>query len=340
MNRFNRLLFSVCLVCLVGLPSRADDAVGSTSIARWNEDRAAAFQMMFDDSCPSHWQVAIPEMVRRGLMGTFYLNCGKAEYTKFRGGWETNYWKQGMVYANHTMTHKGVKNMDEAEREIGDCARIIRDINPSSAGKLQSYGQPGVGPGQWEISKEQLDGLLKRHNLITRGEIAGHMAVYHLKTTAELLAMADRAISNRSAEFIVFHGIERITPDWGYQDFWALKQDIFFPFLDGIKARQDRGDLWVTDHISAHQYATERDAATVRTLEATARGIRIELTSTADPKLYDLPLTLITRVPASWKRCRIMQGKNTATATATNSLLRYAATPNAGPIVISSESSI
>lgn len=334
MNRFGLLVLSVLSVCsVVWTPARADD-VGATRVARWKDDRTAAFQMMFDDSCPSHWQIAIPEMVKRGLAGTFYLNCGKAEFTKFRAGWETNYWKQGMVYANHTMTHKGVKNMDEAEREIGECSKIIREIIPGSAGKLQSYGQPGVAPGNWEITKEQLADLLKRNNLITRGEIAGHMAVYHLKTTAELLAMADRAISNKSAEFIVFHGIERITPDWGYQDFWALKQDIFFPFLDGIQARQDRLDLWVTDHISAHQYATERDAATVRVLEATPRGIRVELTSKADAKLYDLPLTLISKVPASWTRCDVAQGTGTRTVTAEQGSIRYDAVPNGPPLVI------
>ena len=323
-------------VCSVGVLSViADDSPGATSVARWKDDRTAAFMLMFDDSCPSHWQVAIPELAKRDMIATFYLNPGKAEFTKFRGGWETNYWKQGMVYADHTMTHKGVHNMDEAEHEIGDCAAIIRKIIPNSDAKLLSYGQPGVGPNDWKITKDELAGLLKKHNLITRGEISGHMAVYHLKTAADMLALADKAIANKTAEFIVIHGVERIVPDWHYQDFWALKQNIFFPLLDGLKERRDRGALWITDHISAHQYQTERDGADVRVIAADDRGIKLELKSKADPQLYDLPLTLITKVPTGWKQCEVTQGTNKTTVAVAAGSIHFDAIPNRDPIVIS-----
>lgn len=312
-------------------------AVGATRIARWQGDRTAAFELMFDDSCPSHWQIAIPELVKRGLIGTFYLNPGKAEYTKFRGGWETNYWKLGMVYADHTMTHRGVHSLAEAEKEIGDCADIIRKIVPPGAAKLLAYGQPGVGPNDWTITRTELAGLLQAHHLISRPDLGGHMAVYHLKTTAALLALADKAITNKSVEFIVFHGIERIVPDWKYQDFWALKQAVFFPFLDGIQARRDQGDLWVTDPISAHRYEKERDSATVRVLESGAQRIRLECACAADPQFYDLPLTLVTRVPPDWKRGVVTQGTNTATVAVENGALRFEAVPGADPIRIESK---
>ncbi|WP_157447435.1 hypothetical protein [Chthoniobacter flavus] len=60
-----------------------------------------------------------------------------------------------------------------------------------------------------------------------RGDFKGHGAVYHLKTTAEMIALADKAIATGGLEYLVIHGVERITPNWGYQDMWALKQDIF-----------------------------------------------------------------------------------------------------------------
>lgn len=330
----NSLRVALLAVLGVACATRAagNPAGGETRIARWKDDRTAAFLLLFDDGCPSHWQVAIPEMAKRGLIGTFYLNPGKAEFTKFRGGWETNYWKLGMAYGVHTMTHKGVHSMEEAEHEIGDCAAIIRSIVPGNDGKLVSYGQPGVGEGHWQITSAQLDALLAKHRLITRGEIAGHMAVYHLKTTAELLAMADKAIANKSVEFIVFHGIERIEPNWSYQDFWAIKQSIFLPFLDGVKERAGRGDLWVTDHISAHQYAVERDAATVRVLEAGDRRISVELSTQADPQRYDHPLTLVTRVPPAWRRVAVTQGGRTVTVTAVDSAVRYEARPGTAPV--------
>ncbi|OGV73591.1 MAG: hypothetical protein A3K19_13690 [Lentisphaerae bacterium RIFOXYB12_FULL_65_16] len=99
-------------------------------------------------------------------------------------------------------------------------------------------------------------------------------------------------------------------------------------------SKQDQ--VWVTDHISSHKYATERDGAEVKTSEATARQVKVSLTCKADPKLYDAPLTLITRVPADWQQCRITQGTQTATAIATvsNGVVLYAAMPTGEPITL------
>jgi len=94
------------------------------------------------------------------MIATFYINPAKGEYRKFAKDWEENLWKQGMVYGNHTMTHKGVKDLENAEYEIGECARVIRQIVPGKEQRLVSYAQPGVGPHDWNITADQLDELL------------------------------------------------------------------------------------------------------------------------------------------------------------------------------------
>ena len=304
---------------------------GDTRIARWKDDRKAAFLLMFDDSWPSHWQVAAPELAKRGLTATFYINPGKGEHSKFADKWEQEVWRLGMAYGCHTMTHRGAVSVEEADREIGDCTREILRIVPGRTPRLVSWGMPGVKT--WNVTPEQLHELLVKHHLVNRPDFKDHGAVYHLKTTAEMLALADRAIRDGDVEHLVIHGVERITPDWSYQDFWPLKQDVFLPLLDALKERSDRGDLWVTDHISQHKYATGRDAASV-TSAATSGSIRVELSCTADPRFYDLPLTLVTRVPASWSRCRISQGTNTALATAEGGDVRYEAIPGRTPILL------
>ena len=305
-----------------------------TRIAKWKDDRAAAFLLMFDDSWPSHVQVAAPELARRELIATFYICPGKGEHQKFSADWEQKLWKQGMVYGNHTMTHKGVKDITNAEYEIGDCVRVIRKITGAKETKLISYGQPGVGPKDWNITPAQLDELLKKHNMISRPPFNDHGAVYHLKTTEEMLALADKAIAKKGMEYLVIHGVERIKPDWGYQDFWALKQTIFLPLLDGLKERRDKGDLWITDHISAHQYETERDSAEVKLLEQNAGSIKLELKSKADPAYYDQPLTLLTHVPADWKQVQVVQGEKKSVITVEKLMARYEAIPGAGTIEI------
>ena len=307
-------------------------APGETRVARWQGDKTAAFMLMFDDSWPSHWQVAVPELAKRGLTATFYVCPGKGEHAKFEKTWHDELWRQGMAYGDHTMTHKGVKDVASAEVEIGDCAKWIREATGKKPGELVSYGQPGVGPNDWNITAAELATLLAKHNLISRPTFDGHGAVYHWQTTEQMLALADKGIAAKGLEYLVIHGVERITPNWGYQDFWALKQTVFLPLLDGLKERVDRGDLWVTDHISAHQYATERDKAAVQVLESTADAIRLTLTHTADAQLYDLPLTLVTGVPADWAKVSISQGETKVVVEAKAGAATYQARPNAGEV--------
>lgn len=147
-------------------------------------------------------------------------------------------------------------------------------------------------------------------------------------------SLADRAIASRGLEYLVIHGVERIKPAWKYQDFWALKQDVFFPLLDGLKERGDQGQLWVTDHITAHKYETERDSATVTVRSASPREVCLTLTCTADPALYDEPLTLITRVPTGWKSCIMTQTGTNAALAVSQGEVRYDARPDGRTVTL------
>jgi len=331
----NKLRFSLALFASILLARSALAESGATRIAKWRDDRTAAFLLMFDDSCPSHFQVAAPELAKRNMVATFYINPGKAEYTKFVKEWEEKLWRQGMVYGNHTMTHRGAKDVDEARREITECTKVILKTVPGRTPRLISWGMPGVKT--WNVTKEQLAEILAAENLVDRPPFHLHGAVYHLQTAEQMLAFADKAIREKGMEYIIFHGVERIEPKWSYQDFWALKQDIFLPLLDVLKQRQDRGDLWITDHVSCHKYEQERDAGTVKVLESTAHKIVVELSATTDPKLYDLPLTLVTELPAGWKTVRVTQGESSINVGVTDGRVKYPAMPNGEAVTITPE---
>lgn len=306
------------------------ETAGTTRIATWQDDRTAAFLLMFDDGWPSHWQVAAPELQKRGMIATFYINPAKGEYAKFPKEWE-KVRAMGMVMANHTMTHQGAATPEAGVKEIENCQKALYALQP--APRLISFGMPGVK--EWKLPPEQHQATLKSNNLIDRPTFNDHGAVYHLKTTAQMLALADKAIAAKGMEYLVIHGVERIEPKWGYQDFWALKQDIFLPLLDELKTRADRGDLWITDHISWHKYQAERKAATVKTLASDAQLIRLELTATTDPALYDLPLTLVTTVPAGWKQVSVKQGASISSVAAAAGSVRFRALPGGGTIELS-----
>ncbi len=314
-------------VAMAALSGGAHAAPGDTKVARWKDDRQAAVLLMYDDGWPSHWQVAIPEMAKRGLTGTFYIVPEKGEYKKFEQRWFEDVKKTGVVMAVHTMTHKGVKDAAHGEYEIGECANYIRRYTAKPKPELLSYGQPGVGPGNWNITKEETEALLKKYKLIDRPPFKGRGVMYHLKTKEEILALVDKAVEAKGMEYFIWHGVERIEPKWGYQDMWAMKQDVLLPLFDGLKERQDDGRIWVTDHISQHKYEVQRDAAEAKATKVVPRGIEIDLKCAADPELYDGPLTLITEVPADWKAVTIIQNGQESQAQAKDGFVKFDALP-------------
>lgn len=338
MDRRELLRRSVACGAAAVLPPQSVVAVtgaGRTRIARWKDDRTAVFLLMFDDSYPSHWQVAAPELIKRDMVATFYINPGKGEFKTFASRWENDLWRQGMVYANHTMTHQGFADLEGAEREIGGCADIIRRIVPGPERRLLSFGKPGLPPGRWNITPEQFTALLQRYDLINRPTFDKHGAVYHWQTAEQMLALADRALAAQGMEYLIIHGVERIGPNVKWQDFWALKQDVFLPLLDGLQQRQAEQRLWITDHISQHQYATERDSAEVQVRAVDDGALQVTLSCQADPLLYRLPLTLLTEVPGHWQAARVVQGeRDVRVAVAADRIIRYDAVPGGGPIVI------
>jgi peptidoglycan/xylan/chitin deacetylase (PgdA/CDA1 family) len=331
-----QITLALVAVTTTNLATPAVAQPGTTRIAKWHDDKKAAFLLMFDDGWPSHFQVALPELLKRKLTATFYIVPSKGEYKKFEKTWREQFLQQGMALANHTMTHDGLQSPEDAEREFTDCTKYINElmdeVGKTKAPRLISYGKPGVK--DWNITREQEKELIAKNNLVERPDFAGHGAVYHWKTVEEMLALADKAIAKGGMEYLVIHGVERIEPNWGYQDFWALKQDIFLPLLDGLVARRDKGELWITDHVSQHQYETERDSGAVKTIESSAQKIKLEFKPAAAPQFYDLPLTLITQVPDAWKKCRITQGETKSEVIVANSAVMFEARPNSASIEI------
>ena len=53
----------------------------------------------FDDSCESHIKNAIPELKKRGMVGTFYINPGNGPYKNKQAAWEKDVPAAGMELA-------------------------------------------------------------------------------------------------------------------------------------------------------------------------------------------------------------------------------------------------
>lgn len=304
----------------------AAEEPGSTKIAQWKDDKACAFILMFDDSITSHVKNVIPELTKRGFTGTFYINPGAGHYLGSKKVWEQDIPAAGFELANHTLTHKGGKTPADIAHEISACNEAIHATTPNLPWpRLVSYGQPGGIPKEnWPVTKEELSVLLKQNNLIDRPDFGARGAALTLKTGAQMLAHVDKAVADGSMECVIFHGVGA---DW-----IATPMPVFLELLDGLVERKDK--VWITNHIPAHQYATERDSAAVKVITKEATNLTLSVSCTADPKFYDQPLTLKTSVPADWKSCRIEQGKGRVDVPVKHGTVQYDAVPGSLPIMI------
>lgn len=313
-------------------------ATGDSQVARWRDNKTACFLLMYDDSCPSHFQVAIPEMVKRDMIGTFYINPGGSSFTSNSNQWTNLIPKQGMVYGDHTWDHGNTTTLVAMDDEIRKCWKTIKGIYypGDSTPRLISYGQPGVTT--WYSYGQPLTDILTKYNLVSRPAFIASQAPFTgINTLPQLLAVADTAITNKAMGYTIFHGLQRRSsegdPDMGGQDFWAFDKDVYRNFLDGLKTRRDSGNLWITDPISYHKYETERNSAAIQVTAATNALITLTLSATANT-LYDLPLTVTTQVPAAWKAAVVSQGSQQTNVPVTGGTVQYDALPNGGTISV------
>ena len=318
----------VLLALCAFLAVQADDgSPGATRIARWRDDKTAAFMLMFDDSASSQVKFAIPELVKRQMVGTFYVNAGSGQYKAFKDDWEKRIPAMGMELANHTYTHKGATDLAKLDEEVLLCNEAILNVISGGRPHLVSFGIPGVPKGAWTVTNEQIAQVLGKYHLIERPPVGGHFASIDLHGSDEMFKLVQKAIDSGGAQFVIFHGVGG---DW-------LTEPLpdFIDLLDKLVAVRDK--LWIAGHIAVHQYQTEREVASVQVTQGGGKQFKVMLSCKADPALFVAPLTLVTRVPASWKKCHIVQGTAASDAVVEQGTVRYDAVPGTLPVVITGQ---
>jgi len=309
------------------IPQAHAQVAGTSRVAAWKDDKKSAFLIMLDDSIPTDINVVIPELQKRNLTATFYINPATTHYQKAKDQWEKELPAlHGVVYGNHTMDHQGLKDFATADADLAQVNAIILKAFPGKEPRLISFAKPGVGKDKWTITDEDYQKALAKNNLIAREPATGLNAAQfnNLKTAEGMLAIVDQGIAKGHVRSILFHGVGG---DW-----LVTPTDVFTAFLDGLVAKKDQ--VWITDHISAHKYETERKTAKVNVLESAPKKIRLELKDEADDQLYDFPLTLITDVPADWKKVQVTQGATKTTVAPTDGKIQFDALPNSEAITL------
>jgi len=311
--------------------------IGETVVCKWKDGKLAAYSVGGDDSLRSQLLFAIPEMDRRGIHGTWWVNPGRGGSTNFKNKddawancWIACYdaWKaaaaRGHDFANHTLHHLGVATYDEADYEIGETAQVIWKTNPPQRLQLFLRG----GGTTWKISDDEINEILVKYDCV-RGRGGGiEDPTWEVNPSAETLrGYVDTALQEGSWHLVAFHGIGP-NCEWG----GPVDGTAFIALLDCLVEKRDQ--VWVGTHTEVHKYDQERSTAAVTLLEVSNQQIRLNLTSTKPPHLYDYPLTLETRVPDSWDSASVMQDERIVKCLATSGRIRYNVLPDRGEISI------
>ena len=304
---------------LTGMPK--EDQQKATRILKWKDGKQAAFLLGFDDNGGSHLSTVIPELEKRKMPGSFYVNPGSGNWKKHQAEWAEAAKNPLVTLCNHTFLHTGIQSAAEFEEDLVKTSDAIYAITPQLKNpRLIVFRQPGGV--SWKVSKEEMKVVLTKYHMYSRPWLDGPPLT--MKSLPEVLAPVDSALAKGETGFVDFHGVGGDGNSSPVEWFTAL--------LDKLEEHRDQ--FWITDVVSWYQYQQERKSSELKILETTPSRVRLGLTGTLDAAYYDMPLTLAVEVPAAWKECKLSQGARTWQATAAEGRIQFDAVPGPDEIVI------
>jgi peptidoglycan/xylan/chitin deacetylase (PgdA/CDA1 family) len=223
---------------------------------------------------------------------------------------------EGHEMANHTITHALLPVMNEANiaYELEQSKKeMLEQLGPKSQFSVEApFGidDPRVKDtvaSRFPITRnwvldDFMTGILRGGRTdpttSTKEYVQWQRGPLAATPLADMKGWVDTSLDHGIWLVLVIHGIEGV----GWE---AITTENLRTYFDYIAERRRR--LWVATYQDAAKYTRERHASVV---VAKAGGDRIEVTVThsLDKKLYDLPLTVKTRLPADWKLAHFQQG--------------------------------
>jgi hypothetical protein len=266
-------------------------------IAKWYNNYDCAVSLRFDDNDESHIEYVIPLLNKYGFKATFMINPGR-NYDEYKDFWENQLPQMGHRWGNHTWHHKGAKNPEEAEYEIGEVSKLIWKLYPNES-KLNVFASGGGeewGGKRWSEALPVYKGIVKKYDLIDLYD-GNHPAIslnsdYPLQDIKDKI---DEAISEKKHQAFMFHKVgsknlmdyaRKIIKGYNY----TFEEDKFLEMVKYIDSRRDK--IWVTPLVQILKYQSEFEASNLELIKKSSDKIVLRLKIGTDPNLYDQALTL------------------------------------------------
>ena len=253
------------------------------------------------------------------------------------------YASQGHEFASHTVTHPKLavldevnmlyeleKSKEEIKNKLGEAYTFSAECPYGTEDeRVMSYAlkvYPALRnrmPETWlgelnRASKAQPNSIDNEYVQWQRGAVK--------KTSLPLMkSWIDTVEAHKNNWLVlVFHGVD----GKGWE---ALPGSLLQEYFTYIKNHENNS--WVATFGDVTKYMRERVNGKAEG-KMNGNKIVVDVTHSLDRSMYNLPLTLRTSVPSSWKNVTIKQGDDIQKVAVKNGKILYNLTPNAGEAVI------
>ena len=254
------------------------------------------------------------------------------------------YTAEGHEFSSHMVTHPYVSALDEenmlyelekSRLEIRDRVDVRSTIAAECPYGTNDDRAMGYAMGVYPVLRNRmaLDYMLEIHRGYPTSPVnpdyeyvQWQRGIVTRTTLDEMKEWVDVVAAQQNAWLVlVIHGVDGI----GWEAMTGDDMDAYFSYI----AAED--DLWVATFGDAARYVRERMEATVRSVRK-GRRVIVSLDHPLDKTLFDLPLTLKTRVDPDWEQVCVRQGEVSATLEVSlddkGAYVVYQALPGAGDI--------
>lgn len=288
----------LCYCFYFGVHSLLAASTGNSPVrvAKYKEDKLCAISFTFDDGLREHYTLVTPEMKKRNLVGTFWINGASVNEDEHqlkdttRVSWSNlqEMAALGHEISNHGWSHKKLTTIQPEEVKL--------EIERNDSIILEKIGIPSRTFCYAYNAKN--DTVLRMTSENRVGTRTKQYAVGNRSTTPKLEEWINTLIETREWGVEMIHGIT-----YGYDAFTTA--DILWQHFDRVSALQDK--IWVATFHEVAAYTKEVEALKLD-IKQTSKGWYITPHLSLDKRLFTEPLTLVID-KADIKKIKIKQGK-------------------------------
>ena len=276
---------------------------GAAHICLWKDDKLCALSITIDDNtAPDHaWWIEQGE--KYGWRFTWFVITGQVGAAGgYFGSWPgfAKLRDLGHDVQSHTVTHLSMAVSKGVEWEYSEAIKVLQTHFPQQKAFVLAY------PGGKNSQLNDRD-LAAKYYLAARGT-SGHPNAANRIDYLRTNSVGRITLDNPKASWADFRHLLVRNPrrprnyrGWYSVHVHRLNEKLRSEFAERFEfIKQNEDDIWVGLWREVAQYGQERDTAKLSVGSNTAGAITFTLTDQMKDEVFDLPLTVKTRLPEGW----------------------------------------